>query len=137
MDPGSILWRAFFSPPFFPPLSLSPWHGFNPYQNPIFFPITPFLFFPSFFPSFAFSSSFSPAFLPFFFILFFPFLFFFFFLFPFSSPFCCFSFSLSSLSFIHLISSSFPPPLSFSLFFFVFLALKVLSFFTSLRGRLL
>ena len=119
--------ESFFSPSF-PPLSLSPWHGFNPYQNQIFFPITPFLFFPSFFPSFALSSSFSPAFLPFFFLLFFPFLFFFF-LFPFSSPFCCFSFSLSSLSFIHLISSSFSPPLSFSLFFL--LSFSPLKFFLS------
>ena len=35
----------------------------------------------------------------------------------FPSPFCCFSFSLSSLYFTLVVSSSFPPPLSFSLFF--------------------
>ena len=44
---------------------------------------------------------------------------------------CCFSFSLSSLFFIHLISSSFSHPLSFSLFLLCFfcLALKFLSCF--------
>ena len=58
----------------------------------------------------------------------------------FSSPICCFSFSHSSLYFIFMISSSFSPPLSFSLLFFPFLALKSLSFlscFTSLPRGLL
>ena len=49
MDPGSILWRAFFFflfPSFFPlflSASFKSWHGFNPYKIPIFFPITLFL----------------------------------------------------------------------------------------------
>ena len=52
----------------------------------------------------------------------FPFVFFlFYFLFP---PFCRFSFSLSSLYFIFLISSSFSSPLSFSFFFFLFFFLR-------------
>ena len=55
----------------------------------------------------------------------FPFVFFlFYFLFP---PFCCFSFSLSSLYFIFLISSSFSSPLSFSLF--LFFSFSPLNFF--------
>ena len=77
-----------------------------------------FLFFPSFFcpPLISSSPSPLPSFL-FFFLLFFShsFSFFFYFLFP---PFCCFSFSLSSLYFIFLISSSFSSPLSFSFFLF-------------------
>ena len=56
----------------------------------------------------------------------------------FSSPFCFFSFSLSSLYFILLISSSFSPPLSHCFCFcFFFLALKFLSCFTSLPRGLL
>ena len=104
MDPGLILWRAssfflfffpFFSPSLFQ-LEFKSWHGFDPYQIPIFFPITLFLFFPSFFPSFfplLFLSSsnvflpFSPAFLHLLFLIFFShsfsFFFFFLFLFPF------------------------------------------------------
>ena len=78
-----------------------------------------FLFFPSFFcPPLISSSPFPlPSFL-FFFLLFFShsFFFFFYFLFP---PFCSFSFSLSSLYFIFLISSSFSSPLSFSFFFYL------------------
>ena len=86
-------------------------------------PLSPrlaFLFFPSFFcPRLISSSPFPlPSFL-FFFLLFFPIRFFlFYFLFP---PFCCFSFSLSSLHFIFLISSSFSSPLSFSFFLCFFL----------------
>ena len=77
------------------------------------------LFFPSFFLSSSdFFYPFSPAFLP----LSFLFLFLFFLFLPLvsflSSHFCCFFSSLSSLYFILLISSSFSPPLSFSLFFF-------------------
>ena len=101
-------------------------------SDPNFFPIPLFLFFPSFpplfhlfFPPPFLSSSnffrpFSPAFLPFFFLLFFPI--------PFLSfSHSCFlflplsaAFSLSSLSVILMISPSFPPPLSFYLFMFLF-----------------
>ena len=101
-DLGLILRRAFylfiFSLLFFfsPPLS----------------PRLAFLFFPSFF-----CPPLPPAFLPFFLsTILFPLVFFlFYFLLP---PFCCFSFSLSSLYFIFLISSSFSSPLSFFLFLF-------------------
>ena len=118
-----------FSLLFFFPLFLSArvksWHGFNPYQNPIFF-LSLFyfssllfsIFCNSFFPPFLSSSNFflpfSPAFLPFSFsysflssscFLFFPYLLLFF---------------LSFLPFFYSISSSFSPPLSFSLFLFLF-----------------
>ena len=93
----------FFSLLFFFSLSLSA-RWFNTYQIPILF-LSSFSFFPSlalFFPFWS-SSNFPLAFLLFFFLLFFShsipsscFLF--------SSPFCCFSFSLSSLS------SFLPPP---------------------------
>ena len=75
-----------------------------------------FFFSPPFLSSSNFFLPFPPAFLPFFLsTILFPFVFFlFYFLFP---PFCCFSFSLSSLYFIFLISSSFSSPLSFSFFF--------------------
>ena len=104
-------------PPPPPPLSLfqldfKSWHAFNPYQTP-FFPSFALLFSPSFFcpplissspfpmPSFLFSQSFSSYFL-----FFFPFLLLFF---------------LSLLPFFpHLTSSSFSPPVSFSLFLFLF-----------------
>ena len=78
-----------------------------------------FFFSPPFLSSSNFFLPFPPAFLPFFLsTILFPFVFFlFYFLFP---PFCCFSFSLSSLYFIFLISSSFSSPLSFSFFFFFF-----------------
>ena len=105
-DPGSILCRAFF---FFFFLIFF----FSSHLSPR----LAFLFFPSFFcPPLISSSAFPlPSFL-FIFLLFFShsFAFFFYFLFP---PFCSFSFSLSSLYFIFLISSNFSSPLSFSLFF--------------------
>ena len=142
VDPGSILWRAFLFPPllfFFLSLfqlDFKSWHGFNPYQIPIFFlPITLFLF-PLLHFCFLFCPpliSYSPFPLPsfiFFFLLFFShsFCFFFFFLFPF---FFFFPFLLhffpSFLPFIVLISSSFPPPLSFSLF--LFFSFSPLNFF--------
>ena len=47
----------------------------------------------------------------------------------FSSPFCCFSFSLFSHYFILLISSSFTPPLSFTLFFVFVFSFSPLNFF--------
>ena len=99
-DPGSILWRAsfFFSSPLSPRLA--------------------FLFLPPFYLSSNFFLPFPPAFLPFFLsTILFPFVFFLFLLLV--SPFCSFSFSLSSLYFIFLISSSFSSPLSFSFFFFL------------------
>ena len=85
-------------------------------------PLSPrlaFLFFPSFFVLLKFLPPLSPCLPSFFFpTILFPFVFFlFYFLFP---PFCCLSFSLSSLYFIFLISSSFSSPLSFSFFFFFF-----------------
>ena len=127
VDIGSILWKAFF--PLLFQLVFKSWHGFNPYQISIFFPITLFFsFFPSCFcpplissspfplPSFLHSCSYSLS-IPFLSFSSSCFLFFFTFLLLFS-PFCCFSFSLYSLSFNLLISSSFSPPLSFSLFLF-------------------
>ena len=108
--------------------------------DPNFFSYRSLSFLPFFFPSFAlpfsplsssnFSLPFPPAFLPSFFLLqFFPptvffchsYLSFLIFVSFYSSHFCCFSFTLSSLYFILLISSSFTPPLSFSLFLFLFL----------------
>ena len=127
VDPGSILWRVFFPTTFFFPslfqLKFKSWHGFNPYQIPIFFLS---LFF---FSSFLFSLSFFvllkrlpplSSCLPSFFLA--PILSLFRFFFP-----LCFSFSISSSSFILLISSSLSPPLSFCFCFF-FLALKFLSY---------
>ena len=70
-------------------------------------------FFPfSCLPSFFISPILFPSFSSLIFVFFFPLFF--------SSPFCCFCFSLSSLYFILLISSSFSPPLSFSFFFLSF-----------------
>ena len=131
---------------FFPPslslfqLDFKPWNGFKPhffssYHSFFFLPFFFLLFYTSFSPS-LFHPLFgpplissSPAFLPFFILLFFchsisSSSFFFFplllplFLLPLS---VAFLFSLSSLYFILLVPSSFPPPLSFSLFFSSFL----------------
>ena len=128
VDPGFILWRAFFPPLFFPSLFqldfVLAWVSYHS-----------FCFLPTLFPFFAlfflhpFLSSSNP-FLTFplpsnLFIspILFPFLYFLSLSF-FSSPFCCFSFSLSSLYFILLISSSLSPPLSILFFcLFVFVAL--------------
>ena len=133
VDPVSILWGVFLLffpplPPLLPPLSfswsLSPGMGSIP-TNPKKFPITLFLFssFALLFPPPFLSSSnffllFSPAFLsP---ILSQSFLSFSSSCFLLTFPFCCFSFFLSPRSFILPISSSFPPPLSFSWFLFLF-----------------
>ena len=140
VDPGSILWRAFFFPSSLFQLDFKSWHGFNPYQIPIFF-LSLFSFLPFFFPSFALlvfcppliSSPHSPC-LPSFYSFPIPFLSFLLLVSFFSSPFCCFSFSLSSHYFILLISSSFS---LLSLSHCFFLALKFLSCFTSLPRGLL
>ena len=103
--------ESFFSPPLnFSPsffqLDFKSWHGVNPWQIQILFPITLFLFFPYFAllfspPIFSFSSS----------------------CLLFSSPFCCFSFSLSSLFFSPDFFLLFP----FSLF--CFFSFSPLNFF--------
>ena len=91
--PSSLFFPSLFQ------LDFTSWHGFNPYQIPIFFyhsfSFLPFFFLPFALFSLPFLSSsnvflpFFPAFLPFFFLLFFSHS-----CFLFSSPFCCFSFSL-------------------------------------------
>ena len=113
VDPGSILWRAFFlffcPSPFFPPplfqLDFKSWHGFNPYQIPIFF-YHSFCFLPFFFPSFA----------------------------LFTPPFLSSSIVFLPFSLLFSFSYSFPIPFSSSwfLFFFPFLLLFFLSFLKSL-----
>ena len=108
VGPGFDSVESFFFLFFLPPLFFLPLLALDLH---FFFPLL-------FLSSSNFFLPFPPAFLPFFFLLFFShsFSFFFYFLFP---PFCSFSFSLSSLYFILLISSSFSSPLSFSFFFFL------------------